>query len=322
MTYDQQYKIAWLGFHQEGMDAFSGILKAGFNIEAVITLDEESSQLRSASVSYSGLCEEYGIPLYKIKNINDPDAITILKKLDLDILFVIGWSQIVRKEAMACVNIGLIGAHASLLPHNRGSAPVNWAIINGEDVTGNTLIWLTEDVDNGDIIAQRKFDITLYDTCKTIYEKVATSNRDMILDFLGNSVQKLPASIKQKNIDEPLLARRRPKDGLINWNQPARKVYDFIRALAKPYPGGFTHIKAKKMFIWEAAFFPDISASTYKAGQVIGSIYSPNDYACALMVACQQGAIAILHMEDEAGNIYRGRTLSGLDYKGLEFCNE
>ena len=322
MKKKQKYKIGWVGFHQEGMDAFNGILEVGYKVDAVFTLDEESAQLRSGSISYDEMCEAHDIPLYKINNINDSNVIAILKKLDLDILFVIGRSQIIKKEAMACIKVGIIGAHASLLPHNRGSAPVNWAIINGEKVTGNSLIWLTEEVDEGDIIAQQEIDITLYDTCKSIYRKVAASNRDMILEFLNKSEQEIPPSTKQKNIDEPLLPRRRPQDGCIDWNQPATKIYDFIRAITHPYPGGFSYINGKKMLIWEVALLVDVIVPGCKPGQVIGAVYSPNACACGFLVACQRGVINILHMEDEMGNDYKGQALAELDYKDLEFLNE
>lgn len=321
MKKKQQFKIGWLGFHQEGLYALNGILEKGYKVEAVITLDDESAQLRSGSVSYDSMCNNNDIRIFKIKNINEPNAIAMLHELDLDILFVIGWSQIVRKEAMNCVKIGLIGAHASLLPHNRGSAPVNWAIIKGENVTGNTLMWLKEDIDNGDIIAQRKFDITLYDTCNTIYEKVKISNRDMILEFLENSEMSIPVSIKQIDIDEPLLSRRRPHDGQVDWDQSARQIYDFIRALTKPYPGAFSYINGKKMLIWEAVLL-ELSVASDKAGEILGAAYSPNDSACGLIVSCQQGVIIILSMEDESGTSYHGESLVELDYKGLGFHNE
>src|SRR5439155_304057 len=104
--------------------------------------------------------------------------------LDADIVFVIGWSQILHPPTLRLARSGMIGAHASLLPHNRGSAPINWALIRGERHAGNSLLWLAEDVDGGAVIDQTTFCITAYDTCASLYERVAASNRDMLLGLV------------------------------------------------------------------------------------------------------------------------------------------
>lgn len=116
-------RIGWIGFHVEGLPALRGVLEHGAQIEAVLTLRPELAAKRSGAADYSTLCREYEVPLYEIANINDTESLALLKRLALDIAFVIGWTQIVRREALQSVRIGMIGAHASLLPHNRGRAP-------------------------------------------------------------------------------------------------------------------------------------------------------------------------------------------------------
>ena len=177
-------RICWIGFHQEGLSAFEGVCQQGTKIEACFTLNDREAAKRSGRADYSRLCARYRVPLYRVRNINDERVVARLGELAPDILFVIGWSQILRGPALRTAQFGAIGAHASLLPHNRGSAPINWAIINGEQRTGNSLIWLAEDVDGGDIIDQRSFPITPYDTCATLYDRVAETNRQMILSAL------------------------------------------------------------------------------------------------------------------------------------------
>src|SRR5439155_1397615 len=82
------------------------------------------------------------IPLARVGSINEPDGLAALRTLDADVVFVIGWSQILRPAALRLARTGMIGAHASLLPQLRGSAPINWALIRGERQTGNSLSWL------------------------------------------------------------------------------------------------------------------------------------------------------------------------------------
>src|SRR5204863_1692892 len=134
----------------------------------------------SAAIDYRPVCERFHLPLHEVADINGDDGLAALRALAPDIGFVIGWSQIVRPPALRLARSGMIGAHASLLPHDRGSAPVNWALIRGERHAGNSLLWLAEDVDGGAVIDQTTFCITAYDTCASLYERVAASNRDML----------------------------------------------------------------------------------------------------------------------------------------------
>src|SRR6185436_8787068 len=169
------------------------------------------------------VCTRHGVPLHYIDNINSPDAMKVLAMLRPEVVFVIGWHQIVRPDALALASTGMIGAHASLLPHNRGSAPINWAIINGEKETGNSLIWLAPDVDAGDIIDQMAFPISDSDTCATLYRQVARTNKEMLLRQLPKLMRGERPGSPQIITDEPVLRRRRPADGLIDWSSPAAK---------------------------------------------------------------------------------------------------
>src|SRR5262245_60634907 len=117
-------RIGWIGFHLEGIPALECVLDKGWPVAAVITLKPERAAKRSGAVDYRALCHRYGVGLYEVDNINDEPAIELLTRLELDVVFVIGWTQIVRARALSLARIGMLGAHASLLPHNRGRAPV------------------------------------------------------------------------------------------------------------------------------------------------------------------------------------------------------
>jgi methionyl-tRNA formyltransferase len=302
------------------------LLAAGAPIGAVLTLKPELAVKRSGGVDYTPLCARYGVPLHYIAGINEPDAVAILTALMPDVIFVIGWHQIVRPPVMRLARLGLIGAHASFLPHNRGSAPINWAIIRGERETGNTLMWLTEGVDEGDIIDQRAFPITPYDTCASLYAQVAVTNRDMLVSLLPRLLAGERPGRPQLHGDEPVLPRRRPADGRINWDAPAGAVYDFVRALTRPYPGAFSTLGGKRWWIWDAALLPDLGvALSAEPGEVIGPVISPNDAACGQLVACGSGALVLLDIEDVtegARTRLRGRALSEQPWTGLHWEQE
>ena len=127
--FSKDLNIGWLGYHIEGKLAIDEVLQRGNKISAILTLDQQSKSRRSAVADFLEVSKKYDIPLFEISNINSKEAIDLLLSLNLDILLVIGWSQILSPSVLDCFKIGAIGAHASLLPDNRGSAPINWALI-------------------------------------------------------------------------------------------------------------------------------------------------------------------------------------------------
>lgn len=315
-------KITWVGCHSEGETAFQALLEKGYTVTNFITLNDESFSKRSSgSRVYIELCEKYSVPISLISTIKNDESYEIIKAATPDLLIVLGWSEILPERILDIPTIGTVGAHAAMLPHNRGSAPINWALIKDEKSCGNSLMWLDRNVDEGKIIDQIPFEITNYDTCKTLYDKVSVTNEQMILRLVDRLSHGLPTVMEKENItDEPLLPRRRPKDGLLNWNQEGRAIYNFIRALARPYPGAFTYLNGKKYLLWSASLLPG-ELKSIEAGTIIGSVYSPIEDACGIQIACNKGSVIIHEIEDEEGNILKGRTLSSLNMEG-RFENE
>lgn len=314
-------KIGWVGFHLEGISALRGLLENKVAVQAVVTLKATLAAKRSGAADYHSLCREFGVPVYEIANINDAVSVALLQKLDLDVVFVIGWTQIVSAEVLRLAKIGMIGAHASLLPRHRGRAPVNWALIKGERVTGNSLIWLAPGVDTGDIIDQTQFDITLYDTCASLYEKVADSNREMILRLIPKLESGDRPGTAQLEDSQPVLPGRRPEDGLLDWTMESNRVYDFVRALTRPYPGAFSWLAGNRWKIWNCALLPGNHVASTKPGLVIGPLVSSIDAACGQVVACGNGTLALLELENDDGMIVSGRQLSDQLWHGQVWTN-
>src|SRR6267142_2116329 len=274
-------RLGWIGFHQEGVPALQSLLEAGAPLQAAITLAPEVARTRSGAADYETLCRQFHLPLHPVANINAPAARELLRRMELDVVFVIGWSQILHAETLHTARIGMIGAHASLLPHNRGSAPINWALIQGEHVTGNSLIWLAEGVDAGDLIDQTEFPITPYDTCATLYERVAESNRDMIMRALPRLLRGERPGTPQPKSSGAVLPRRRP--------------------------------------VWQAALLPPGTAATagLTPGAVLGPMLSPAETACGQVVACRGGgAVTLLEVEADDGTVLWGPQLAEQGWTG------
>ncbi len=313
--------IVWIGCHEEGIPAFREILEKGKHVSAFITLDETAYVKRSAgSREYETYCQKYNVNYYTVSTIKGDDAYEIVLKYKPDLLVVLGWSEILPVRLLDIPTIGTIGTHAALLPHNRGSAPVNWALIHGEKVTGNTMMWLNPKVDSGEIIDQIEFPITPYDTCKTLYDQVAITNGTMLIRLIENLEKGIKPVIPIMNeTDEPLLPRRKPKDGLLNWNQSGQVIYDFVRALTHPYPGAFTYLDGNKYLIWKVTLLPVSTQGV--AGEICGCAYGYAENTCGYVVGTETNAILVTEIEDENGTYYSGKALNDLNLRG-RFENE
>lgn len=303
-----QLRIGWIGVHAEGLSALEAVCAAEYEVAGMLTLRQDKADRRCGSAGYVDLCDRFEIPLHEIDNVNDAASVQLLESWNCDLLVVLGWGQILKPAALRTARIGVVGAHASLLPHNRGSAPVNWAIIKGEQITGNSLIWLAEGVDSGDLIDQREFEITPFDTCATIYDRVAESNREMLLDLCFRLEAGQRPGTPQAHSDEPILPRRRPADGLIQWNVSSLEIYNMVRGLTRPYPGAFADIEGERFTIWQAATVPGQQPAA-TPGTVLGAVISPNPQACGQLVATADGCILLLELETTDGEILRGPEL-------------
>ncbi|MBQ7488149.1 MAG: methionyl-tRNA formyltransferase [Clostridia bacterium] len=318
-------KIVWVGFHEEGIEAFRQVLSSGKHVDAFITLDDEAFEKRSAGTrGYRMYCEQYGVDYLPVHTIKGDEAYEILMRYQPDLLIVLGWSEILPERLLDIPKIGTVGTHAALLPHNRGSAPVNWAIIRGETETGNTLMWLSKEVDAGDIISQRAFPITPYDSCKTIYDLVAVSDADMTLELIeALEAGKMPPKPETKAAeDEPILPRRRPKDGIMNWQLGGEEIYNFIRALTDPYSGAFTYLNGRKWLIWRATCLPVQSSLLGLApGEIGENCTSFHPEGCGILVGTGSNVLMISEMEDDQGQRYMGKALHDLQLRGV-FADE
>lgn len=288
-------KIVWVGFHEEGRYCLDALYDAGLSVCAILTLSDEQIGKRFGAFDYSLIAKKYNIPLKKISHINDESSIQTLETISPDIVFVVGWSQILGGKALSTAK-WVVGAHASKLPANRGSAPINWSLINGEVQTGNTLMELLPGVDTGDILEQKVFDITPFDSCKTLYDKVAETNAEMVVEFCKKIRTGEVIKQPQTTDEDTILLRRRPEDGEIDWNRSSKEVYDFIRALTRPYPGAFFYFGSKKCVIWQCSWDPNENRE-YESGEVLSCGYSFIPQLCNVVIGCSAGAITIQELE-------------------------
>lgn len=295
-------KIVFVGAHFESCAPFRYLIERHYNVSGLVTLESESLQKMAGAVDLWSIAEAAGIPVLRVKNINEPAAYTWIQQKSPDLLLVVGWTQLLKPELLGLPRFTCLGFHASLLPKYRGRAPVNWAIINGETVTGNTMIVLEPNADTGDIVAQRTILITDEDTCRTIYEKVGQTEVEMLQEALPLIEKGIVPRRKQDDRQATVMPKRRPEDGRIDWTRSTREIYNWIRALTDPYPGAFSILDGKHMWIWAACTHQDTSnCQRFGPGAVI------HDSEGWPLIATRDGWIRVLEAQLDGGPKLSGR---------------
>jgi methionyl-tRNA formyltransferase len=175
-----------------------------------------------------------------------------LAALGPDLLVVVGWYYMIPRRMRELAPRGCVGIHASLLPRYRGGAPLVWAMINGEMEAGVTMFHLSDGVDDGDIVGQRRFAIEPRDTIADLLEKAERASleltEELVPAFAAGTAPRLP----QDHGLATHVPQRSPADGRIDWTWDAPRIDRFIRAQTKPYPGAFTDLEGKRVRIWAA----------------------------------------------------------------------
>ena len=174
-------KCVVLAYHNMGCAGIEALRNAGFEISAVFThRDNPNENIWFDSVAeYASSC---GIPAFAPEDINHPVWVNRIKAMEPDYIFSFYYRTLLKSELLTVPKLGCINLHGSLLPKYRGRVPINWAIINGEKETGVTLHYMTRQADAGDIIAQKRIEISDCDTAKTLFGKAVDAAKTMLAD--------------------------------------------------------------------------------------------------------------------------------------------
>lgn len=222
-----------------------------------------------------------------------------LARWNADLLLVLGWYFMVPKTVREMAPRGCLGIHASLLPKYRGGAPIPWVIINGEKETGVTLFHLEDGVDDGDIVAQRKFPVMDEDTCATLYDRATEASVAILRDTLPRIADGTAARTAQDHSQATSFPQRSPADGAIDWSWDSARIHNFVRAQTRPYPGAFTFLNGCRVTIWKSE----------KTGESVpqracgGDVLAINEAARSFDVCCGDGMILRVLTAEWTGSV-------------------
>lgn len=262
--------VAFIGAVHEARPALQALIDNPLvSVGVVITRSPETGARLSGAVDLASVATEAGVPVLYADDANDPSVVEAVRSCRPDLLVVVGWTQLIRPELLAVPTHGCIGFHASLLPRHRGRSPVNWAILRGERVTGNTMMLLAPGADTGDIVDQVSIPISRDDTCATVYDRVGQAGAAMLTKNLPGLLDGTAPRQPQDVNAGDLLPRRTPEMGVMDWQLGADELYDWVRALTAPYPGAFTSLDGERVMVWAAETSPAAHPNGAEPGEVV-----------------------------------------------------
>ena len=264
-------RIIFMGTPEFAVESLKRLVEGGYNVVAVVTQPDKPVGRHQDTLQPSQVKQyavEHGLPVLQPVKMKDPEFVEQLRSYQADLQVVVAF-RMLPEVVWAMPKYGTFNVHAALLPQYRGAAPINWAVINGEKETGVTTFFLDHDIDTGRIIMQKRFPIPetanveyVYDGLMHLGAELALETIDALIAADGN-IGSIPQS---KLIGEGAELKPAPKifkdTCRIDFHQPAKKVYDFIRGLS-PYPGAWTEIKKKETVV----FFDDPTEGHVKSAE-------------------------------------------------------
>src|SRR5438105_6704119 len=287
-------RLVWVSFDVMGRDCLAAAAEAGAEVVAVVTLPGPIEPNRSGQCSFDGIAKELGARLIETADVNSPETIAALREVQPDMIFVVGWSQLVLDEFIRLPKQGVFGMHPALLPKHRGRAAIPWAILSGLAKTGVTLFEISDGTaDSGPIVAQVEVQVVPDETAETLYEKVSDAHVELVRRYVPELLDGSASRIPQDPRRASTWPKRTPADGIIDWETRAPYLHDWVRAQTRPYPGAFTYLGEDKVVVWRAR--PVGLDEQAAAGTIVGH------EGDAAVVACGEGGLVLEEVEGVSG---------------------
>lgn len=233
----------------------------------------------------SELTMDHHIPHFRIRQIDTEANVGRLHWLKPDLVLVMGFQQLIPPAVLDIPPMGVIGSHASPLPANRGRHPVPTSILTGEETGGLTFFYLTPRFDEGDIVLQRTWPITVEDSAASLYRRMISTGREMLKDLVGQlksgTVRRTPQDVGRAT----RVPAWDPSAAAIDWRANARTCYDLVRACTHPYPGAYSSLEGRKLTVWKE--FLSYEGTDAEPGEVIGI------YEQGVEIACGAGSVIL-----------------------------
>lgn len=250
-------KIVFMGTPDFAVESLKEIVDAGYNVEAVVTnTDKQKGRgMKTIPTPVKQYALEQKIEIYQPEKIRkNKEFIEKIKEINPDVICVVAYGKILPKEILDIPKLGCINVHGSLLPEYRGAAPIQWAVINGDKITGVTTMYMDVGMDTGDIILKKEVEIGEDETTGELWERLAKEGGKLLVETLKKIENNTVTRTKQSDnyTMAPMLEKEIAK---IDWeNKTAKQIKDLIRGL-NPIMGAYAIFNDKKIKIWKANIY-------------------------------------------------------------------
>jgi methionyl-tRNA formyltransferase len=248
-------RIVFLGTPDFAVASLDALLKAGGNVVAVVTAPDKPAgrgmQLQTSAVKKYAI--EHRLPVLQPEKLKDPQFICDLTTYKADLQVVVAF-RMLPEVVWNMPPLGTVNVHASLLPQYRGAAPINWAIINGEKITGVTTFRLKHEIDTGDILLQKEVEISADENAGSLHDKLMNAGVELVVKTVKGlaegSLKEVPQTMTGNLKHAPKLFK---EDMKIDWTAPVEKINNLVRGLS-PYPSAFTTFQGKILKVYKSHF--------------------------------------------------------------------
>ena len=233
---------------------------------------------------------EYDIPVYQPQRARDEEFIEELKNLNPDVIVVVAYGQILPESILNIPKYGCINVHGSLLPKYRGAAPIQWAVLDGEEKTGITTMYMEKGLDTGDMIDKAEVVLDKKETAGSLHDKLMVLGANLLLETL-KKLEDGTAVREKQNDEESCYAKMLSKDmGQIDFTKSAREIECLIRGM-NPWPSAYTFLNGKTLKVWKC------KVSTEKTDAVPGTIFLADKEG--IHTACGEGVLILTEIQLE-----------------------
>ncbi|MGU3377524.1 methionyl-tRNA formyltransferase [Chryseobacterium sp. M5A1_1a] len=237
-------KVVFLGTPEFAKTSLEAIHQSHHNVVGVVTVADKASG-RGQKINQSSVkvyADENNIPVFQPEKLRNPEFLEELRKLDADVFVVVAF-RMMPKVLFEMPKMGTFNLHASLLPDYRGAAPINYAVINGEEKTGATTFFINEKIDEGNILLQGELEIQLDENAGNLHDRLMEMGAKLVVKTLDGLAENAIEERPQPQVEYPKNAYKIFKeDTKINWDASSKTVHQFILGMS-PYPAAFTTLK-------------------------------------------------------------------------------
>lgn len=239
-------RIVYMGTPDFAVESLRCLVEGGYNVVGVITMPDKPAG-RGHKIQYSPVKQyalEHNLPLLQPEKLKDETFLQALRTWKADIQIVVAF-RMLPEVVWSMPRLGTFNLHASLLPQYRGAAPINWAVINGDTETGITTFFLRHEIDTGEVIQQVRVPISDTDNVGIVHDKLMTLGGQLVTETVDAILNGTVKTIPQEEM--AVVGELRPAPKIfketcrIDWNQPVKRIYDFIRGLS-PYPAAWSEL--------------------------------------------------------------------------------